>query len=117
MNKYKTVDDYIAQFPEEIQSILRKIRKTIRENAPCAIEKISYQMPVFWQDENLIYFAAMKNHIGIYPTASGVAAFADRLGEYKTSKGAIQLPIDKPIPYDLIAEITRFRVADAEAKK
>ena len=112
-----TIDGYIAQFPEEVQAILRNVRATIRENAPDATEKISYGMPCYWKGGALIYFAAMKNHLGIYPANSGVAAFADRLAGYKTSKGAIQFPWGKPIPYDLIAEITRFRVSEAKGKK
>ncbi|MDR1992746.1 MAG: DUF1801 domain-containing protein [Nitrososphaerota archaeon] len=117
MHKYNTIDEYIAQFSEEKQSILKKVRQIIRKNAPEATEKISYQMPSFWQDTNLIYFAAMKNHLGIYPTNSGITAFTHKLTEYKTSKGAIQIPWNKPIPYDLIAEITRFRVTQAKKGK
>ena len=113
----KSIDEYISQFSEETQATLKKIRQTIKEIVPDAVEKISYGMPSFWQGETLVYFAAMKNHIGFYPTASGVAAFADRLVHYKTSKGAIQFPFNKPIPYDLIAEITRYRLAEAETKR
>jgi uncharacterized protein YdhG (YjbR/CyaY superfamily) len=112
----KTIDEYIADFPAETQAVLQKVRQCIRENAPDATEKISYGMPTFWQGENLIHFAAMKGHLGIYPTASGVAAFAGRLTEYKTSKGAVQIPWDKPVPYDLIAEMTRHRVLEAGRK-
>lgn len=117
MNEYKNIDEYIAQFPEEVQTTLQQIRRTIRENAPNATEKISYGMPTFWQSENLIHFAAMKKHIGIYPTSSGVEKFKDRLAEYKTSKGAVQIPFDKPMPYDLIAAMTRFRVTEANRKE
>ena len=113
MADYKTIDEYIAQAPVERQDILKNVRQVIRENAPDATEKISYQMPCFWQGTNLIYFAAMKGHLGIYPTRSGMIAFADKLAGYKTSKGAIQIPWDKPVPYDLIAEITRARIAEA----
>jgi uncharacterized protein YdhG (YjbR/CyaY superfamily) len=114
MAHYNSIDEYIAQFPEGTQVILKKVRQVIRENAPDATERISYQMPCFWQGKNVIYFAAMKGHLGIYPTNSGVAAFADKLAGYKTSKGAVQIPWDKPIPYNLIAEITRFRVAEVQ---
>lgn len=107
---YSTIDEYIALYPTDIQRILKKIRATVREAAPEAVEKISWRMPTFHQKENLVHFAAMKNHIGFYPGAEGVAAFAARLGEYKTSKGAIQFPLTKPVPYELIANITRFRV-------
>jgi uncharacterized protein YdhG (YjbR/CyaY superfamily) len=108
------IDDYIAGFDGDKQAILKQVCEIIRTTAPDAQEKISYGMPTFWQGHNLIHFAAMKNHLGIYPGASGVANFADRLQAegYKTSKGAIQFPWNKPIPYDLIAEITRFRVAE-----
>lgn len=110
---YTTFEEYFALFPKEVQDILKKIRQTIRQAAPDAREKISWQMPTFWQNENLIHFAAMKNHIGIYPGESGVLGFADRLSGYKTSKGAIQFPLSEPIPYDLIEEIARFRVKEA----
>lgn len=110
---YNTFEEYFALFPEEVQDILKQVRQTIRQAAPEAIEKISWQMPTFWQKENLVHFAAMKNHIGIYPGESGVSAFADKLTGYKTSKGAIQFPLSEPIPYDLIREITRFRVKEA----
>lgn len=109
----KTVDEYIAQFPQERQEILKKIRQVIRSNAPDATEKISWQMPTYWQGENLIHFASHKNHIGIYPSPEAVVAFRDRLKDYKQSKGAFQLPAAQPIPYDLIADITRFRVEAA----
>jgi uncharacterized protein YdhG (YjbR/CyaY superfamily) len=111
-----TIDEYIARYPAEIQTILNTIRQTIREAAPKAQEKISYSMPTFYQYQNLIYFGVSKNHIGIYPTADAMVEFAPRLTEYKTSKGAIQLPLSKPIPYELIAEITRFRVKAVKAK-
>ncbi|GHV49337.1 hypothetical protein FACS189499_10370 [Clostridia bacterium] len=109
-----TIDEYLASVPEERRAVLQKIRETIHTAVPDATERISYGMPAFWQGKVLIYFAPMKHHIGIYPTASGMAAFADRLTEYKTSKGAIQLPYDKPIPYDLIAEIAQFRAAEVK---
>ncbi|SHO42990.1 Uncharacterized conserved protein YdhG, YjbR/CyaY-like superfamily, DUF1801 family [Anaerocolumna xylanovorans DSM 12503] len=110
---YTTFEEYFALFPEEVQEILKKIRQTIRQAAPEAREKISWQMPTFWQKENLVHFAAMKNHIGLYPGERGVAAFTDKLSGYKTSKGAIQFPLSEPIPYKLIEEITRFRVKEA----
>jgi uncharacterized protein YdhG (YjbR/CyaY superfamily) len=105
----KTVDEYIAQFPKDIQAILAKVRATIRGTVPNAVEKISWQMPTFWQKENLIHFAMHKTHIGIYPGEEAVSVFAHKLTEYKTSKGAIQFPLSKPIPYNLIAEITKWR--------
>lgn len=111
-----TVDEYIAQYSPQIQEICQNIRRTIHEAAPAAIEKISYGLPTFHDGENLIHFGVAKKHIGLYPTSSGVAAFAQRLTEYKTSRGAIQLPLTKPIPYDLIREITMFRVQEAKER-
>lgn len=110
---YATIDEYIALFPEDMREILQRVRQTIRQAAPDAKEKISWQMPTFWQNENLVHFAAAKHHIGLYPGESGVRVFADKLKAYKTSKGAIQFPLSEPIPYDLIAEITRFRAMEA----
>ena len=112
--KITTIDEYIAQFPREIQKRLTQIRKTVRKAAPDAIEKISWGMPTFWQNENLIHFAVMKNHIGLYPGADGVAAFAKKLKGFKTTKGGIQLPHDKELPLELITKITRFRVQVAQ---
>ena len=117
MNTCTTIDEYIAQFPENIQAICQKIRETIRSAAPDATEKISYGLATFFEGENLIHFGVMKNHIGLYPTSSGVAAFADRLTEYKTTKGAIQFPLKNPIPYSLIYDITAFRVQEARNRR
>ena len=114
--KIDTIDDYIAGQPAEIQLILHKIRETIRDAAPDAIEKISWRMPTFWQKENLIHFAAFKKHIGIYPGDMTHSPFDERLTGYKRTKGAIQLPLDKPIDYELIADITRWRVTCLETK-
>ena len=116
MVNYHTIDEYIAQYPADVQAICEQIRKTIRSIAPDVVEKISYGLATFWDEENLIHFGVMKNHIGIYPGADGVAAFADRLSAYKTSKGAIQFPLKSPIPYDLIREITEYRVREAHVK-
>lgn len=114
--KIETIDQYIFEQTEEIRPILQKIRETIRIAAPDAREKISWQMPTFWQGENLIHFAAAKKHIGIYPGGEVTTVFADRLTKFKTAKGTIQLALAGPIPYDLIAEITRWRVAAATGK-
>lgn len=111
-----TIDEYIAGQPAEIQPILRKVRETIRRAAPDAKEKISWRMPTFWQAENLIHFAAFKNHIGIYPGGEAVGIFAERLTDYKTSKGAIQFPLNKPVDYALIADITKWRVQSVHNK-
>ncbi|TCL56153.1 uncharacterized protein YdhG (YjbR/CyaY superfamily) [Hydrogenispora ethanolica] len=107
-----TIDEYIRQFPSEVRESLASLRKVIHEAAPDAAEKISWQMPTFVFHGNLVHFAAHKNHIGFYPGTSGIAAFKDRLSEYKNSKGAVQFPIGKPLPYELIREIVAFRVAE-----
>lgn len=114
--KIENIDDYISEQAKEVQPILMKIREAIRSSAPNAKEKISWQMPTFWQGENLIHFAAHKNHIGIYPGGEATTVFADKLKDYKVSKGAIQFPLNKPIPYDLIKEITEWRVSLVENK-
>lgn len=107
-----TIDEYISQFPNEVQIILQKLRNEIKQAAPEAVEKISYQMPTFYLNGNLVHFAAFKKHIGFYPTPSGIEAFKKELTQYKWSKGAVQFPIDKPIPYDLVRKIVLFRVGD-----
>ena len=103
----KTIDEYIDAQPEDVRPILASIRETIRAAAPNATEKISWHMPTFRQGENLIHFAAFKKHISIYPGEEAVRAFMDKLADYKTNKGTVQLPLDKPVDYALIAEITR----------
>ncbi|MEK5333257.1 iron chaperone [Lysinibacillus sp. FSL W8-0992] len=112
----ESIDEYILQYPQEIQEILKTIRKVIKESAPNAEEKISYRMPTFVLNGNLVHFAAYKNHIGFYPTSSGINNFQDELSGYKTSKGAVQFPIEKPIPYGLISQIVKFRVAENQSK-
>ncbi|MFD6208931.1 iron chaperone [Peribacillus sp. NPDC060253] len=116
-NTFKTIDEYILRFPEEVQEILRTLRKVIKDAAPEAEEKISYQMPTFALHGNLVHFAAYKNHIGFYPTPRGISAFQHALSEYKSSKGAVQFPLNKPIPYELISEIVTFRVDENIKKK
>lgn len=108
--KFETIDEYIAEFPEDIQNILEKIRKTIQDTVPEAEEAISYGMPTFKLQGNLIHFAAYKNHVGFYPAPSGIEAFKEEISKYKSSKGAIQFPLDEPIPYDLVEKIVIFRV-------
>jgi uncharacterized protein YdhG (YjbR/CyaY superfamily) len=107
---FTTIDEYIAQFPTEIQLLLTKIRAVIQKEAPDAIEKISYQMPTYYYHGNLVHFAAYEKHIGFYPAPSGIAAFQDQLSGYKFAKGSVQFPLSKPMPFDLIAEIVRFRI-------
>ncbi|WP_339314248.1 DUF1801 domain-containing protein [Paenibacillus sp. FSL R10-2734] len=109
---YESIDDYISKFPPEIQEILSTIRKVIKEAAPEAKEKISYQMPTFELHGNLVHFAAFKNHIGFYPTPNGIDAFKEELSGYKGAKGSIQFPINQPMPYELISKIVKYRVAE-----
>ena len=108
----KAVDAYIAGFPEDIRSILIKLRKVIREAAPDTKETISYRMPTFKLNGNLVHFAAFKKHIGFYPTPSAITAFKKELARYHTSKGAVQFLLDKPIPYELIEKIVKYRVKE-----
>jgi uncharacterized protein YdhG (YjbR/CyaY superfamily) len=109
---FNSIDEYILQFSPEIQEKLKTIRKVIKESSPEAQEKISYQMPAYVLHGNLVYFAAFKNHIGFYPTSSGIAAFKQELSEYKGAKGSVQFPHTKPIPYELIRKMVEFRVAE-----
>jgi uncharacterized protein YdhG (YjbR/CyaY superfamily) len=111
-NSPATMDEYIRGFPKDVQAILAKIRETIRVAAPDAQETISYQMPTFVLHGNLVHFAAYRNHIGLYPLPSGIEHFEQELSVYKKGKGSIQFPLDKPIPYDLIARIVQFRVKE-----
>jgi len=116
--QFKTIDEYIKAFPEDVQGILQKIRLTIRKAAPKAVESISYQMPTFkLNGKGLVYFAAFKNHIGFYPIPSGVKAFEKELSPYKQGKGSVQFPIDKPIPHELVRRIVRFRAKENQERK
>ncbi len=112
MGQPTTIDEYISQFPEDVQHILVKIRAVIKESAPGAVEKISYQMPGFYLKGNLVWFAAYKRHIGFYPAPSGTEAFNRELSSYKRGKGSVQFPMSEPIPYELISKIVKFRVAE-----
>jgi len=115
--KPESVDAYIAGFPAEIQSLLTQVRTTIQQAAPEAQETIKYSMPAYVLNGNLVYFAAFKRHIGFFPTPSAIEAFKDRLAGYQLSKGTVQLPLDRPLPLDLIAEMVRFRVAENKVKR
>jgi uncharacterized protein YdhG (YjbR/CyaY superfamily) len=110
------IDEYIAGFPEDVRALLEKVRATIKKAAPDAEEKISYQMPTFTLHGNLVHFAAFKKHIGFYPAPSGIEAFRDELSAYEGAKGSVQFPLDKPIPYNLITKIVKFRVKENLAK-
>ena len=116
-NQFKNIDDYIASFPKNVQHTLSELRSAIKEAAPDAEETISYGMPAFKHNGVLVYFAAHKNHIGFYPTSSGIRAFKDKLSIYKQSKGTVQFPIDGPIPFDIVKEIVRFRVKENLTKR
>lgn len=112
-----TIDDYLARWPKDVQSRLQALRRTIRAEAPEAEEAISYQMPAFkLYGKNLVYFAAAKNHIGFYPTPSGVEAVKHELAAYKSAKGSIQFPMDQPLPLALIRKIVKFRVQEEKKK-
>lgn len=118
-----SIDEYIAKFPADIQLLLNQMRTTIRKAAPDASEKISYQMPTFFLKGNLVHFAALKNHIGFYPTPSAIIAFEKELTMYISSKGAVQFPLNEPLPLDLVTKMVTFRVkeslhkAEMKAKK
>jgi uncharacterized protein YdhG (YjbR/CyaY superfamily) len=108
----RNIDEYIADFPPEIQSILQKIRSTISKAAPEAQEKISYQMPTFTLSGNLVHFAAFKKHIGLFPPVKGDEKLQADIAPYKGPKGNLQFPLDKPIPYALISRIVKCRVKE-----
>lgn len=106
-----TIDDYIATFPANVQEILQQVRATIRKVAPEAVEKIGYGIPTFTlEKKNLVHFAGFDRHIGFYPAPTGMDVFKEELSVYKTGKGSVQFPLDKPMPLDLIARMTEFRV-------
>lgn len=115
--KFKDTDDYISTFPEDVQQKLQQIRSIIKKAVPKAQEVISYNMPAFKQNSVLVYFAGAKNHIGFYPTPSPIEAFQKELAAYKTSKGAIQFPLEEALPAGLITKIVKFRVEQDLQKK
>ena len=117
MNKeIKNIDEYISSFPQEIQQLLNQVRSTIQQAAPEAQEAIKYAMPTYVLGKNLVHFAAYEKHIGFYPTPSGIEAFKAEIDAYKWSKGAVQFPLDKPLPLDLISRIVKFRVEENQQK-
>jgi len=115
-NKINSVDEYILQFPNEVQEILQELRRLVKDTAPEAEEKSSYQMPTYYLHGNLVHFAAYKNHIGFYPTPTAIEAFKKELSNYKGAKGSVQFPINKPMPFDLIRKIVEFRVSENKRK-
>jgi uncharacterized protein YdhG (YjbR/CyaY superfamily) len=112
----QTIDEYIAAFSPDVQAILEKIRSTIRKSAPRAQEKTSYKMPAFAMDGDLIYFAAFKKHIGIFPPVRGNEKLNRELARYRGEKGNLKFPLDEPMPYDLIARVVRCRVKEHREK-
>ena len=112
----KNIDEYIAGFPQDVQVILEKVRRTIRKAAPEAEETINYQIPTFTLNGNLVHFAAFEQHIGFYPTPSGIEKFKKDLSVYEGAKGSVRFPLDEPIPYDLITKIVKFRVKENLAR-
>lgn len=115
--QFKTIDEYIAMFPEDVRTILNELRQTIRDAAPEAQETINYQIPTFTLHGNLVHFAALTNHIGLYPTPSGMEAFKKELSAYKGAKGSVQFPIDQPLPLPLIRRIVEYRVKENVERK
>lgn len=111
-----TIDEYIAAFPPDVQSILEKIRLTIRKAVPQAEEKISYKMPAFTLDGDLIYFAAFKKHIGVFPPVRGDEKLNKEISRYRGEKGNLKFPLDEPIPYGLIARVVKCRVKEQGEK-
>lgn len=111
-NAFTTTDEYIAQFPPDVREKLQQMRAVIKEAAPDAVEKISYQMPTLYLNGNLVHFAAYARHIGFYPAPSGIEAFKEELSQFKGAKGSVQFPLDQPLPMDLISRIVRFRVTE-----
>ena len=107
----KTIDEYIAQFPKEVQVLLEKMRTIIHKAAPKAEEAMAYGIPTFKLNGNLVHFGGYKNHIGFYPAPSGIKAFKKELAKYEGSKGTIRFPLDKPLPATLITQVVKFRVA------
>lgn len=114
--KFDDINTYIASFPKETQKLLEQVRATVREAAPEAKETINYGIPTFTLKGNLVHFAAFKNHIGFYPTPSGIEAFKKDLSDYEGAKGSVKFPLDKPIPIDLIGRIVKFRVNESLVK-
>ena len=116
MKKVESIDDFIASYPSNVQEILHKLRKLVKEEAPETSEKIAYGIPTFTLNGNLVHFSAYEKHIGLYPTSSPITAFAKELKPYKTSKGAVQFPLTQPLPWPLIRKIVRFRVKEQRGK-
>lgn len=108
--KAESIDEYIANFPSQIQKKLQQVRRTIQKAAPEAEEAISYAIPTYKLNGNLVHFAAFNNHIGFYPTPNGIEEFEKELSVYQQGKGSVQFPLDKPMPLDLISRMVKYRV-------
>jgi uncharacterized protein YdhG (YjbR/CyaY superfamily) len=117
MNTVETIDAYIAQFSPEIQARLQELRNCIKAEAPDATEKIAYGMPTFYLNGNLVHFAAFKDHYGFFPSPSGIDEFEKELAPYRTGKGTLRFPLDKPFPWELIKRVVQFRMAENAGKK
>jgi uncharacterized protein YdhG (YjbR/CyaY superfamily) len=115
--QFKTMDEYIDMFPQDVRRILNELRQSIKEVAPEAEETIKYQIPTFTLNGNLVHFAAFENHIGFYPTPSGMEAFKNELSVYKGAKGSVQFPINEPLPLPLIRRIVEYRVKENLERK
>ena len=115
--KFETIDEYIAAFPEDVRRMLERVRRTIRKAAPEAVETISYQIPTFKLNGNLISFAAFKHHIGMYPAPTGTKAYQTALSPYKAAKASIRFPLDQSIPYELVSQTVLFRLRETTAAK
>lgn len=113
----KNIDEYIAGFPADVQKILQKIRMTIQKAAPDAEEAIKYQIPTFTLKGNLVHFAAYQTHIGFYPSPTGIEKFKNEVAVYGSGKGTLKFPLDKPIPFELISKIVKFKVKEREAAR
>ena len=114
---FETIDEYISSFPKNVQDILQQLRQTIRDSAPNSSESISYQIPTYKLNGSLVHFAAYKNHVGFYPTPSGINEFREELSDYEIAKGSVKFPLNKPLPINLIREIVKFRVTENLDKK
>lgn len=116
LNPDATVDDYLSAFPEKTRKMLEELRTLIRKTVPEATEEISYQMPAYKLNGPVVYFAGYEKHIGLYPTGTGIKVFEKELAGYKWSKGAVQFPLDKPLPVDLIVRMVKFKVEENAGK-
>ena len=115
--RFETIDEYITTFPRKVQDILEELRQTIQDSAPDAKETISYQIPTFKLNGNLVHFAAWKSHVGFYPGSSAISEFKKELSHYEVARGTVRFPINEPIPFDLIRKIVKYRVKENSDKR